>query len=105
MLSESWQTSERSEECRLPCALDEGVREGNLRKSQKSWYDKNTRERHLEPGDMVLLLFPRSSSKLLAQWQGPYRMKMKMKISSADYLIMMPERWKKKIFHDNLLKK
>ena len=48
--------------------------EQNLARSQmeqKQWYDKNARTREFKR-DLVLVLLPTSSSKLLAQWQGPY---------------------------------
>lgn len=77
---------------------DDGPGQEKSQLQQKSWYNKNARERHFEPGDMVLLLLPTSSSKLLAQWQGPYR--VEKKVSRVDYLIQMPQRRKKKqIFH------
>ena len=41
--------------------------------TQKKWYDKTARSKKLEAGDKVLVLLPSTSSKLLAQWQGPYR--------------------------------
>ena len=39
---------------------------------QKNWYDRNARVREFLPGDQVLVLLPTATSKLLAQWQGPY---------------------------------
>lgn len=39
---------------------------------QKHWYDKSARERTFEAGEQVLILLPTSTSRLLAQWQGPY---------------------------------
>jgi hypothetical protein len=80
-----------------------GMATSNLEKSQvqqKTWYDQKAREREFQSGDLVLLLLPTSTSKLLAQWQGPYRaVKWTMKID-------MPHRRKKRqIFHVNLLNK
>ena len=40
---------------------------------QKRWYDMNSREREFNPGDQALVLLPTDSNKLLAQWQGPYK--------------------------------
>ena len=34
---------------------------------QKTWYDRNARERSFQPGDMVLILLPTTTSKLTAQ--------------------------------------
>ena len=40
--------------------------------NQKRWYDRNARSCKFEPGNQVLVLLPTLTSKLLAQWQGPY---------------------------------
>lgn len=48
---------------------------GRVQKVQKNWYDRNARLREFEPGDSVLVLLPTSTSKLRAQWQGPYEVK------------------------------
>ena len=48
----------------------------NLREAQrkqKTWYDSHSRSREFRDGDLVLVLLPSSSNKLLAQWQGPYQ--------------------------------
>src|SRR6267154_4599426 len=34
-------------------------------------YNKNTKEKQFKVGDLVLVLIPDSSNKLLARWQGP----------------------------------
>jgi len=44
-----------------------------VQQQQKTWYDQTARERELKPDEEVLVLLPTSSNKLLAQWQGPYR--------------------------------
>ena len=68
------------------------------------WYDKNSREREFQPNDTVLLLLPTATSKLLAQWQGPFR--VVKKVGRVNYEIEMPHRRKKKqTYHTNLLKK
>ena len=43
----------------------------NAQERQCKWYDRNARTREFKPGQQVLVLLPTSSSKLLAQWQGP----------------------------------
>lgn len=115
VLSESWQSSQKSDESVVSHILS--VREKlvtmrelvstNLQQAQaqqKKWYDHNASEREFQEGDMVLLLLPTSSNKLLAQWQGPYRVIKRM--SKVNYLIDMPHRRKKKqVYHINLLKK
>ena len=71
---------------------------------QKRWYDRNARYRSFEVNDMVLLLLPTSTSKLMAQWQGPY--KVLRKLGRTNYLIEIPHaRRSKRVFHVNLLKK
>ena len=50
----------------------------NLSKSQsqqKTWYDKKARVHEFQPGDLVLVLLPTSTSKLL---EGPYQIKRHM---------------------------
>ena len=78
----------------------------NMEKSQtrqKTWYDQKARQRILVPGQDVLLLLPTSESKLLAKWQGPYKVIRKM--GPATYEIEMPERRRpRQTFHVNLLK-
>lgn len=70
---------------------------------QKAWYDKAARQRHLNPGQKVLLLLPTSENKLLARWQGPYEVVRKM--GPATYEIDLPGRRKpRQTFHVNLLK-
>ncbi|XP_072182290.1 uncharacterized protein [Diadema setosum] len=70
---------------------------------QKLWYDKGARARMLEVGDEVLVLLPTSSSKLLAKWQGPYR--IVQKVSDVDYVVEVGERKRHQVFHINMLKK
>ncbi|KAL4008478.1 hypothetical protein ACER0C_002330 [Sarotherodon galilaeus] len=70
---------------------------------QKTWYDKKARERTFQPGQQVLLLLPTTDSKLLARWQGPY--KITKRLSKVNYELYMPDRRKKhQVFHINLLK-
>ena len=70
---------------------------------QKTWYDKNARSRQLKPGDQVLVLLPTSSSKLLAEWQGPYE--ISQRIGKVNYEVVMPNRRKRQqLFHINMLR-
>lgn len=70
---------------------------------QKTWYDRNARERSFQPGDMVLILLPTTTSKLTAQWQGPYE--VVRRVGKVNYLIWMhDQRKKRKIFHVNMLR-
>jgi hypothetical protein len=43
------------------------------RQQQKAWYDQNSRECFFAVSDWVLVHLPTSTSKLTAQWQGPYQ--------------------------------
>ena len=71
--------------------------------NQKRWYDRNARSHKFEPGDQVLVLLLTSTSKLLAQWQGPYE--IVKPIGEVDYLINMHDRRnKRRVFHVNMLK-
>jgi len=70
---------------------------------QKKWYDKNARQREFKQGDQVIVLPPTSTSKLLSQWQGPY--KVLKCVGVLDYLINMHDRQRKRrVFHVEMLK-
>ena len=70
---------------------------------QKAWYDRTARQRKLKEGDQVLVLLPTSTSKLLAQWQGPYP--VIKAVGKVNYLIDMHDQKKRKrVFHVNMLK-
>ena len=80
----------------------ENLREAQ--KQQKRWYDSKARERHLQAGEEVLVLLPTSTSKLLARWQGPF--KVVKKVSEVNYEVETPgSRRKSKVFHINMLQK
>ena len=71
---------------------------------QKRWYDRNVRERKFEEGDQVLILLPTATTKLNAQWQGPYEV-MKP-VGKVNYLIRLHGRRKKQgVYHVNMLRK
>ena len=44
----------------------------NAQERQRKWYNRNARTCEFKPGQQVLVLLRTSSSKLLAQWLGPY---------------------------------
>ena len=114
VLKESWQAAESQDVSVVSYILDireklqqmSKLVEQNLTKAQmdqKYWYDKNARHREFQPGDQVLVLLPTSTSKLLAQWQGPYE--VVKRIGEVDYLIDMHDRRRKRrVFHVNMLK-
>ena len=70
---------------------------------QKAWYDKNAREREFQPGEQVLVLLPSSSSKLLAQWQGPYP--VVRRVGEVNYEVdMVGKKKRRRVFHVNMLR-
>jgi len=70
---------------------------------QKRWYDKGARLREFKKGDPVLVLLPPSSSKLLAQWQGPYQ--IMERTGKVTYQVdMHDKRKRRRVFHVNMLK-
>jgi hypothetical protein len=115
ILKETWESSSKSSESIVSYVLDmqgklakmsEMARENlaQARTKQKQWYDQNARERRFEPGEQVLVLLPTSTSKLLAQWQGPYP--VLRRIGETNYQIdMVDKRKRKRIFHVNMLRK
>ena len=115
ILRESWEARQKSDESVVSYVL--AVRErlarmtklvqenlARAQKQQKSWYDRNARSRAFEPGDQVLVLLPTATSKLFAQWQGPY--KVTRRVGKVNYEVDMSDRRKRRrIFHINLLRK
>ena len=84
VLKEGWEANKRSSESVVAHVLTlrerlesmtelaaEHMREAQ--EKQKVWYDRNARMRELKPNDQVLILLPTSHNKLLAKWQGPYK--------------------------------
>lgn len=67
---------------------------------EKTYYDRNCRQRKFAVGDKVLLLLPTSASKLIAEWKGPFE--IVRKIGRVDYVIRVGDR--EKVFHINMLK-
>jgi hypothetical protein len=74
----------------------------NVQDHTKTWYDKNSRERTLEPNDKVLVLLPEDARKLYAFWRGPFD--VIRRIDDHNYEVSMGVR-KNTIMHINLLKK
>ena len=115
VLRESWEAKEESEESVVSHVLQmqerlsgmtDLVQEnlGRAQKVQKTWYDGNARLREFKPGDSVLVLLPTSTSKLLAQWQGPYQ--VTRRLGNLNYEVDMHDRQKqRRIFHVNMLRR
>lgn len=83
VIRETWEADERSDDSVVSYLLATQEKlwdmaeivEENLTKAQskqKRWYNKGARLREFTKRDPVTVLLPTSSSKLLAQWQGPY---------------------------------
>lgn len=71
--------------------------------TQARWYDMSARQRTFAPGQQVLLLLPTTENKLLAHWQGPYR--ITRQLGPVTYELEMPGRRKtRQVYHVNLLK-
>ena len=115
VLKETWEATEPSSESVVSYVLSvrnklekmTDLVQDNLVKAQqhqKFWYDQNAVDRELKTGDHVLVLLPTDMSKLLAQWQGPYRVLERR--GQVDYVIDMHDRKKRHwTFHINMLKK
>ena len=115
VLKETWVSSKRNSQDVLSyvmlmrdrmSAMSDHVQE-NLKSAgarQKKWYDKNARDRSFQAGEQVPVLLPTSSSKLTAQWQGPYQ--VVSRVGNVNYLVHMPDHGKKKrVLHINMLQK
>ena len=115
IVRESWEAREKSDESVVSHVLSmrkrlekmsELARENlaTAQARQKTWYDKNSRIREFAIGDQVLVLLPTSTNKLLAEWQGPYKVVKRM--GEVDYQIEMHDRRKKlRVFHVNMLRR
>ncbi|XP_061882697.1 uncharacterized protein LOC133633908 isoform X2 [Entelurus aequoreus] len=73
-------------------------------KRQESLYNRGTHLRNFLPGEKVFVLLPTSSSKLLAEWQGPFV--VSRQIGDVDYEVRRCGRGlATQIYHLNLLKR
>ena len=74
------------------------------RKSKsKVWYDKKSRSRLFDPGQLVLMFTTIPVSSLDAKYEGPYE--VLETVDSVEYIISTPDKHKKKqLVHVNLLK-
>ena len=85
ILRELWSVEETDEHVRLTYQYVIDLRErlektcklaqDNVRKvdiKRNAFYDKRTRSHEFDIGDIVLLLFPSESNKVLLLWNGPY---------------------------------
>ena len=115
ILKEEWEAGKRASESVVSHVLllrerlesmSELVKEhmSDIQQKQKVWYDRTARMRVLKPNDQVLVLLPTTHNKLLAKWQGPY--KVIRRLGKVTYEVDIPgARSRKKVYHINLLKK
>ena len=70
--------------------------------NMKTWYDQMVRARSFEVDDLVLVLLPSYSNKLLAKWQGPFP--ITEKLSTTTYRMRMEHsRRPDRTYHVNML--
>ena len=115
VLKEEWEAEEKSNVSVVSYVLSmrerlehmtEHVQE-NLRKAQrhqKTWYDRNARERSFQRGDQILILLPIPTNKLMAQWQGPYPVLRQVGPVTYKVNVFNRRKWKR-ILHVNMLRK
>ena len=73
------------------------------KEKQKEEYDRTTKLRKFEPGDMVLIRIPGLAAKLEDSWDGPYE--VLKSLSDVNYQVSIPKFCgKTKILHMNNLK-
>jgi len=87
----------------LQIGLD--LAENNAQKAQRAYteqYNQISREKDFEAGDLVLVLLPDSTNKLLAQWQGPAT--VVARVSSHSYRVSL-DTGAVKVFHANHLRR
>ena len=115
VLKESWEADKRSSESVVSYVLSVqeklakmsalvGENLEKVQQNQKKWYDRHARDREFQPGELVLVLLPSSTSKLQAQWQGPYP--VVRRTGAVNYEVnMFDTRKRRRVFHVNMLRK
>ena len=115
VLREHWDSDPKSEESAVSHVLLMRERlekmatlvQTNVAKAQsqqKCWYDKKACQRTFQAGEQALVLLSTSTSKLTAQWQGPYQ--IVRAVGRVNYLVdMHDKRKRKRVFHVNMLKR
>ena len=115
MLKETWESTQDTKEDVLSYVMLMRERlekmaslvQTNMAKAQdqhKRWYDRTAGKRVFQPAEQVLVLLPTSTSKLTAQWQGPYQVIKAM--GRVNYKVDMRDRKKRhRIFHVKMLRR
>ena len=90
ILKESWEADKRNDQnivsyimlMRERMSEEAQVNQQATSEHQKTWYDRGARDRSFKPGEVLL---PTTTSKLTAQWQGPYR--VVKAVGKVNYLV------------------
>lgn len=113
VLKEEWQELSKGQDSVVSYLLDtyqrlEAARdlarstETEVKANVKMWYDRSARERSFKVDDMVLILLPSSSNKLLARWQGSFP--VSEKLSHTTYKVKTGQGHRmNRTFHVNML--
>ena len=115
VLKESWEADKRSSEsvvsyvrsvqeklAKMSALVGENLEK--VQQNQKKWYDRHARNREFQPGELVLVLLPSSTSKLQAQWQRPYP--VVRRTGAVNYEVnMFDTRKRRRVFYVNMLRK
>ena len=113
VLREEWQEPAAKKESMVSFMLDTYEKlkaardlakatETKAKTNMKTWYDKTARARSFEVDDLVLVLLPSHSNKLLAKWQGPFL--ITEKLSTTTYRVRMEHiRRPDRTYHVNML--
>ncbi|XP_069176776.1 uncharacterized protein [Procambarus clarkii] len=76
----------------------------NTQKAIKSRYDRRTKQKEFQVGDLVLVCTPTITGSLSARFVGPYP--VVKKVTNLNYLLSTPDRRKKEtLVHVNMIKK
>lgn len=74
-----------------------------FRAKEKTWYDRDARDRTFNVGDLVLALLPKAGEPLDIAWKGPF--KVLERVSDLNYLISSnSKRNPSRLCHVNMLK-
>nr|XP_061833255.1 uncharacterized protein LOC133617337 [Nerophis lumbriciformis] len=115
LVKESWEEGPSPSKKEIQYVMDlraklhtlEHLSRKNLLRAQEHQhhlYNRGTQLRQFSPGEKVLVLLPTSSSKLLAEWQGPFV--VSRQVGDVDYEVRQCGRGlATQIYHLNLLKR
>lgn len=113
VLSEEWTEPKQGKEStvsfllkvyeRIEVARDLATQADEASKAtMKTHYDRGTKERSFEIGDLVLILLPTSTNKLMAKWKGPFPVVDKLRTTT--YKVRTgSDACGTKVFHINMM--